>query len=296
VKVAESPAGSTTELAYDAETGRFSGSMSLPAGLQTLTVQALSDVNEDGELEIVAVGSGQATVAEGQTASVVVVLMDLTPPPPVPDHRPIITAAGVSNANPQPGEEVSVWVSAVDVDEDPMTYLWTINCNAGAAVIADAAAASTTFTVDTAATCWVSATVSANGKSVNAGMAVQVGGSGQADVTISFAAPPVVNNVFLNEGLSGFTCDIARTGDEATCQDPLGLGTTTEIYLELDPGTDGSQTSIDVCGGQVIRRETFPGVAHYTWEVPQVSGVCVVTASAVRDGYMDSLPVALLLQ
>jgi len=296
VKVDVSPAGVSTELAFDAETGRFSGSMSLPPGLQTLTVQALSDIDDDGELEVVAVGSGQASVTENQTASVVVVLMDLTPPPPVPDHRPIITSAGVSNANPQPGESVSIWVSAVDVDEDPMTYYWSVNCNAGAVVIADSAAAATTFTVDAAATCSVNATVSANGKNTSVSMAVQVGGSGQADVTISFAAAPVVTQVFINDPATGFVCGIDRSDDEGTCADPLAIGALVDVNLSLDDGSDGAQTSLDVCGGLVTLWEAGPGMAHYTWQVPPSSGVCVVTAMVVRDGYMDAFPVAMLLQ
>lgn len=296
VKVDASPAGLTTELAFDAETGRFAGSMSLPAGLQTLSVQALSDINADGELEVVALGSGQASVAENQTASVVVVLMDLTPPPPVPDHRPIITSAGVSNANPQPGETVSIWVSAVDVDEDPMTYFWSVNCNAGAVVIADPTAASTTFTVDAAATCSVNATVSANGKDTSASMAVQVGGSGQADVTISFAAPPVVTQVFIDDPANGFVCNIHRDDDEATCAASLTLGAAAEISLTLDEGSDGAQASLDVCGGLVTRLESGQSAARFAWQVPLASGVCVVTGMVVRDGYMDSFPVAVLLQ
>lgn len=296
VEVDAAPAGISAELTLDPETGRFSGSLVLPAGLQTLTVRALSDVNNDGSLEIVAVGSGQASVAENQTASVVVVLMDLTPPPPVPDHRPIITSAGVSNSNPAAGEVVSVWVSAVDVDEDPMTYAWTVTCNAGEVSIADPAAAATTFTVSAAATCSVSATVSANGKSISANMAVRVGGAGQADVTISFAAPPVVTQVFINDPASGFVCGIDRDDTEATCADPLSKGAVADIFLALDEGSDGSQASVDVCGGLVTRLEAGPGIAHFTWEVPQASGVCLVTGIAARDGYMDAFPVAMLLQ
>lgn len=296
VKVSASPAGTSSDLTFDAETGRYAGSMSLPPGLQTLTVEALSDTDDDGELEVVAIGSGQASVVENQTASVVVVLMDLTPPPPVPDHRPIVTSAGVSNANPAPGETVSVWVSAVDVDEDPITFLWTVNCNSGSATIADPTAASTTFTVDTAATCSVNASASANGKTVWVNMAVQVGGSGQADVTISFATPPVIAQVYVLDTTSTFACAIDRTGDEATCADPLAMGAVADIYLTLDAASDGSQASVDVCGGLVTTVYQGPGLAHFTWQVPQASGVCVVTGMTVRDGYMDAFPVAMLLQ
>jgi len=296
VQVDASPAGVSVELAYDAVSGRFTGSMSLPAGLQTLTVQALSDIDDDGEMEVVAVGSSEAEVTENQTASVVVVLVDLTAPLPVPDHRPIITSAGVSNANPTPGEAVSVWVSAVDVDEDPMTYHWSVDCNAGTAALADPASPATTFTVDAAATCSVTATVTANGKTVSASMAVQVGGPGQADVTITFAAPPVVAHVLMTDPASTFVCDIDRAGDEATCADPLARGAVVDINLVLDAGSDGAQASIDACGGVVTRHETALGAAHFTWEVPDASGVCMVTGYLTRDGATDAFPIAVLLQ
>lgn len=296
VTVSASPARVSVELAYDAETGRFVGSMALPAGPQTLSAQALSDVNGDGELEVIAMGSADTTVAENQNAAVVLVLLDLTTPPPVPDHRPIITSAGVSNSNPMAGESVYVWVSAVDVDEDPITYLWTVDCNSGEATISDPTAPATTFSVNAAGTCTVRAAVTANGKTVNANFPMQIGASGLADVTITFAAPPVVSQVFITELATGYYCAIDRMGDEATCADPLALGVTTEVTLFLGEGGDGSDASLDACGGVVTPIESGPGFARFAWEAPQASGICMVTGRVTRAGFTDALPVALLIQ
>jgi hypothetical protein len=177
-----------------------------------------------------------------------------------------------------------------------MTYHWSVGCNTGVATVADPAAAATTFTVDTAATCTVRASVMANGKSVSATMAVQVGGVGQADVLITFVPPPVVTQVLISELASGFACSIDRTGDEATCADPLAMGALAEVYLTLGEDGDGAESSLDACGGLVTLVEAGPGFARYTWEAPQASGICMVTGRISRSGHADAFPVALLLQ
>jgi hypothetical protein len=296
VTVEANPAKVTTQLAYDIDSGSFKGAMGLPAGLQVLTVQALADRDGDGQTEVVAAGSAETTIAESQVSSVVVLLMDLTPPPPVPDHRPIITSAGLSNANPLPGESISAWVSAVDVDEDPMTYLWEVECNAGSVTIADPTAATTTITVDAAATCSIAASVMANGKTTTARMNVQVGGSGLADVTISLVSAPVVGQVYINDPASGYVCSVDRDADEGTCADPIAMGAVVDVFVALDADSDGALSALTTCGGEVTLVGGGLGVAQYTWQLPQVSGVCMVTATMTRQGRTDALPVAMLLQ
>jgi acylphosphatase len=295
VTVDAQPAKVTAELALDAETGHFVGSIDLPAGPQALTVQAWLDNDGDGTLEVVAAGSAEAVVTMDQVASVLVVLLDMSPPPPVPDHAPILTSAGLSNRRPLVNEAVSLWVSAVDVDEDPIAYLWEASCNAGTATFGDPTAAATTVSVDEAATCTISVSVSANGKQVGAQLSLLVGGSGAATLDIEFYTVPVVTRVAITEVATSYDCTIDRYGSEATCPVALGIGAVAEVFLTLDDQSDGMTTTLDACGTPITLVDSGPGMARFVWTVQEPAGVCVVTASVSRNGRTDSLPVAVLL-
>jgi len=294
VTVEANPASVITQLAFDAETGHYTGNIELPAGLQFLTVAAQSDTDGDGVQELVAFGSAEVTVSENQTSAVMVLLVDLSPPPPVPDHSPIITSAGLSNRNPLPGEPISVWVSAVDVDEDLLTYRWDVGCNAGTVTVDDPFAATTTITVDAAATCTVSVSVFAAGKQVWASMRLQVGSAGAASIEIGIASAPVVTQVTAYEIATSWACTVDRAGDEATCPDALGIGAIVHVVVTLDAESDGSDSLLDACGTTLAPSDSGPGTAHFVWNVSGDPGVCLLTASVTRNGRTDSLPVALL--
>jgi hypothetical protein len=297
VTVSATAAGVSGDLTYDAASDQYVGALVLPAGEQPLLVEAWADANLDGVLELVARGTATTTVVEGQTAAIMVRLVDLSPPPPVPDHAPIITSFQIGSTNPSPGQEVAVSVTAVDVDGDAMTYNWWVSCNAGVATVQDSAAAATTFSVDAPALCTVFVEVAANSLADFARAPVQVGGPGQADVNITFVERPVITRVTLVQASSGLTCAIDRSGSDATCADPVGRTTLVDVFVAVDASSSPGDVWLHTnCGGALAVVSADVGPAHFTWEAPPSSGVCVVTAELLRDGIQDSFPVAVLVQ
>ncbi len=294
VTVYVTPAEVHADLALDAATGRFSGTVQLPAGPQTLSVEAWADVDQDGLLDVVASGSADALIVEGQTASVLVRLIEAAPPPPAPDHAPLILSFGVANANPAAGVPVAVWASAWDADNDPISFTWSATCNVGTPSFGDPASPSTTFSVDEPATCELSVAASANGKVVNATMSLVVGSPGSSLVEIEFVSAPHVASVTLGTP-AGYACSIDRFGNEATCADALAVNTAVEVLVALDAASDGAETQLVTCGGTATLLESGPGLARFSWTTPATTGPCVLSASTSRDGRTDALPVALLL-
>jgi hypothetical protein len=297
VTVTATAAGVSGELFYSASTDQYVGALLLPAGEQPLVVEAWADANLDGVEELVARGTATTTVVEGQTATIMVRLVDLSPPPPVPDHAPIITSFQIGNSNPAPGEQVALSVTAVDVDGDAMSYEWWVSCNAGVVTLLDSAAASTSFSVDAPGLCTVTVSVTANALADTAQAPVPIGAPGEADVNITFVERPVITQVTLVQASSGFTCAIDRLGSDATCADPVGRTTLVDVFVAVDASSSPADVWLHTsCGGALAVVSADVGPAHFTWEAPPSPGVCVVTAELMRDGVQDGFPVAVLVQ
>ncbi len=156
ILVEAQPAGTSTALIYE-PTGSFSGNIVLPPGEQELTARAYRGA------DLVGLGSATVTIVTGQTAYVIIKILDTTGPglPPL-DASPVILAVVVSNVAPHVGDEVTLSVEAVDANDDPITYAWSDNC--ASSTFGAPTAATTTWSSTRTGACTVTITVTANSK------------------------------------------------------------------------------------------------------------------------------------
>src|SRR5262249_7256924 len=118
VSVAIAPANVVGDLTRD-PAGTFSGTLAVPPGSQTVTATAFAGAAQVGS------GAGSAVVVAGQTVQVSITVPDGTGPAPGPDHSPVITVLTQSSGSVMLGGQVSLSATAVDADNDPLTYAWT---------------------------------------------------------------------------------------------------------------------------------------------------------------------------
>jgi hypothetical protein len=131
--------------------------------------------------------SGQAanvTINPGQTATVSIVLFEMSPAPSFANTAPIIDALELSAVQTGPGGAVQVHVRAHDPDaSDTLTYAWTASCG----TLADANAAQTVWTApQSSGNCDVMVTVSdGHGANVHANAVLTVTASSRGGAAIN---------------------------------------------------------------------------------------------------------------
>ena len=143
--------------------------------------------------------SGQAanvTISPGQTATVSIVLFEMSPAPPYANTAPTIDVLELSVVQIAPGGTVAVHARAHDPDAgDVLTYAWMASCG----ILADASAAQTVWTApQLSGHCDVTVTVSdGHGARVHADATLTVATSPRGGAAIS-ASPdlsPVIRSM-----------------------------------------------------------------------------------------------------
>jgi len=166
VSVTVTPANVPVDLTRDTG-GTFSGTLSAPAGSQTVTATVFAGTTQVGS------GSGSTVVVAGQTVPLSITVSDGTGPAPGPDHSPAITALTQSSGSVLLGGQVSLSATAVDADNDAITYAWSA-APTGCGTFTAPASASTTLTATAVGTCTVTITATAKGKSDSKSASIQV--------------------------------------------------------------------------------------------------------------------------
>ena len=166
VSVTVTPANVPVDLTPDTG-GTFSGTLSAPAGSQTVTATVFAGTTQVGS------GSGSTVVVAGQTVPLSITVSDGTGPAPGPDHSPAITALTQSSGSVLLGGQVSLSATAVDADNDAITYAWSA-APTGCGTFTAPASASTTLTATAVGTCTVTITATAKGKSDSKSASIQV--------------------------------------------------------------------------------------------------------------------------
>ncbi|HEX9241221.1 MAG TPA: hypothetical protein VF875_02140, partial [Anaeromyxobacter sp.] len=145
VTVEGQPANVTATLAYDATSGKFKGTLEVPAGAQTFTVRAYAGAT------LVATGSASATVVAGETIYVQLTLLDTIAPPPPPPNQPYVTTFVVP-ASVGAGAVATFTATAVDPQGGALALEWSQFCSAEGGTFGTPSAATTTWTAPGAAT------------------------------------------------------------------------------------------------------------------------------------------------
>lgn len=146
--------------------------------------------------------SGQVsgvTVTSGVTAAVILVLQDQATPSPFENSAPRITGLLASSSQVEPGQPVSLTLTAVDADGDPLTYLWS----APAGSFAGGGTATPTWTAPGAEGDDVLSASVTDGKGGQAGISLTIAvfsNDGGVGVSVVFNTWPVVSQVTATPG------------------------------------------------------------------------------------------------
>lgn len=176
----------------------------LPVGTWTFHGDAYAD-DGSGQQVVAFTGDGDPAgyvVSAGAKVGVTLALQQVNgKPSPFVNSAPIIQALYVSNSNPGTGERISLEVTAMDPDGNPLTYHWS--------------PAPGGFTgPDAASTTWVSAVAGdfplaidvADNQGAHAGMSVTIhvrdaNAHGSADVTVTINSFPAVDGILADATL-----------------------------------------------------------------------------------------------
>lgn len=289
VTVTIAPAGIQRDLFVDPQVPtRFTGSISAPAGVQTVTAEAFDGTQHVGT------GSATATVQKGAAVSVQITILDDTGPPPAPDHSPVVTSL-VTPASLEVGDQPTLTATAMDADGDPLAYAWT-GSPPGCGTFGTPAAASTVFTANLAGACTVTFSATAGGKTDAKTAQILIGvATGTIDVTVDYVPHPVLSNIAFSQGGTAIA-SVPRTAADATIRASFHRGTAYTVTLSFDAWPTGSLSLSDSCSGTIVQ-PTFVGnatSATATWTPTVSSGACLVTATITRVTLTDSFLVVVL--
>ncbi|GAO04182.1 hypothetical protein [Anaeromyxobacter sp. PSR-1] len=283
VKVFASPANVTQDLAHQPD-GTFGGVLTLPVGVQTITVSVYAGQT--------VVGTGAATVSiqANATSQVTLRIVDSTGPGPTPGQGPVIVALSASKTTPVVGESIALSARVVAPAGATVTYAWTQDCASG--TFTAPAAESTSWSSSAAGACALTLTATANGLADASAIAIQVlvpgAGTGSVSIVGTFVPRTTISAIaaYPSPTATVAGCTVSRTGTDATCRMPVHSGQA--IGITLDPGAAAGAATYalrDGCGGA-----TAPGASasSFQWTAPPAGGFCVLTATKVEDGVADA--------
>ena len=290
VRATITPAGVAQDLTVDPQDPtRFTGTFPVPVGTQIVAVEAFSA----GE-KSVGTGTATVTVQKGASVQAQIRILDATGPAPGPDHSPVVTSL-VTPLSAQVHDQLAVNATAVDADQDLMTFSWTA-APSGCGTFAAPTAAATTFTAKLIGGCTVTFTVTANGKSDSKSASIAVAAAtGSIDVVVTYVPQPVIASIAFSSG-STTLATVARNAADATIRVPFHKGTAYTVSFSFDPWPTGTVALTDSCGATIVQPVFAANAtsASATWTPTVSSGACVVVATLTRETLTDSLFVVAL--
>jgi hypothetical protein len=232
VSVTVTPANASEDLTRD-PAGTFSGTLSVPVGVQTVTASAWAGTTLAGS------GSGSVTVTKGQTAQLFIAALDTTGPAPLPDHSPVVTSLAASATAVALGDHVSLVATAVDADGDAISFGWSA-APAGCGTFATPGSASTTWTAATVGICAVTLTASARGRSDSRSTSILVSpGAGAPTPTLVQHLSSTSSPVGLGEPGNHFKFTLPNPVLAGNCL-ILGIAHLSSATFAATPITDGN--------------------------------------------------------
>jgi hypothetical protein len=292
VRVTITPAAITRDLTVDPQDpARFTGTFSVPVGTQSVAVEAFSAGDKS-----VGTGTATVTVLKGATVQAQIRIFDATGAATGPDHSPVVTSL-VTPTTAQVGDQLPVNATAMDADQDPMTFSWSAS-PANCGTFAAPAASTTSFTAGSSlGTCTVTFTVTANGKSDSKSAPIAIAAAtGSIDVLVTYVPQPVISSIVFSSGATTLA-SVQRNAADATIRVPFHKGTAYAITFSFDPWPSGTAALSDTCGATIVQPVFVANAtsATATWTPTVDTGACVVVATVTRETVLtDSLSVVVL--
>lgn len=294
------PANVQQDLTYNAN-GSFTGSLTVPAGVQVFTARAWTGTV--GSEVQVGVGSASVTVVAGQTVGVFLRLLDTTGVKPKPDFGPIILSLVASTIHPLAGQAVTLTATAVDPGGHPLTQAWTQagDCNG---TFSSAAELATDWTPAVEGQCRVTLTVTSNGLTASESLVLFVATNlGTVLVDGFFVPQPIIEAVGIQNPAKGVlgssVCEIQQSSLNASCPVDLLVGQSLEVVVVSYVGGYADEAAVELsssCGGTLTPKDSSSSgggmYSTYTWVTPASGGLCELTAHVANEGMSDTFTVA----
>jgi hypothetical protein len=292
VTITVTPAGVSQDLTVDpGDPNRFTGSVDVPAGTQTVRADAFA-----GGVTPVGSGNASVNVQKGAHVQALITILDATGPSPGPDHSPVVTSL-VTPVSAQVDDQPVLSATAMDGDGDAMTFSWAA-LPAGCGTFANSTALSTSFTAKQIGTCSVTFTVTAGGKSDSRNAQIQIGPAmGSIDVTVTYVPQPLIGSIAFFAPGPSLVASVARSAVDATIRAPFHKGTAYTVTISFDPWPTGTIALSDSCSGTIVPPAFLPNAtsANATWTPTVNSGACIIKATLTRENTLtDSLFVVVL--
>jgi hypothetical protein len=312
--VTAQPANVTRPLTYSSDGGTFNGTLVLPTGTQTLTANGYAYAGSDAgtpdggfemdagaqSLVLVATGNASVEIVANTTTAVNMRIYDQTPPRPQPDLAPLLLSLQSSSINTTVNQPVTLTVDAIDLDGDPLSYVWSSNCPSS--VFGSPNASVTTWQSPEPGACTLSVAVSARGNTVSDSVSVVVfngtpdgGSSGGAQVNGEYIPRPEVYSMAMFGGDVPYA-SVSRYSSTANFPAVRpGRDYSIAVYISFGTRLGVKATDLQATCGTVVREyddcaNTTSTSCHtnFRWTAPSSPATCRLTGSASNDGLADS--------
>jgi hypothetical protein len=286
----ESNTGASADLTRDAQTGQFTGSLLLPAGMHELTGRAFIDDDLVGVSNPV-----PADVQAGGVTQVMIQILDITGGNQ-PDFGPILASLSHPTST-SAGTEVLFAASVIDPDGTPVSYDWTDDCDDSTFTAPQAA--ETGWSKLTPGACRVTLVASSGGVSITNSFSVVVFQSGAdqgaVEIVNEFISAPTSSLQLVAGSEQCFTTSSAA---DASCRKVFASPEFAQVLVGIDwaNGSPGTATLSDDCGGSVGVGVQNPSTIIAAWLPPIQGGLCRLTVRATNgQGVLGQLSMAIVV-
>lgn len=276
------------DLMLNLATGTFDGTLILPSGMHNIIASAFANDLLVGQSQ-----SSSVVISAGVITRVMLRILDVTPMSPM-IYGPIVDSLSYPTTV-NAGVLATFTISVVAPAGDPITYLWTSDCQDSTFTAPDSATTSWSRTVQGACTITVAAT--SNGFTVTQSFVIVVFPSGSDSGAVA------VDSVFVSKpaialSLPGVNCDVVATGN-GSCPVMIASPDVTSYDASVfNWGSDlpGTLELSDNCGGRFGTSNRNVGDVSGFWLPPVGGGLCILTARAVNgDGLVATVSAAILV-
>jgi hypothetical protein len=283
--------GFSADLARDPQTGDFTGTLGLPAGVHELTGSAFVGTT------LVGVGNPvPVDIQPGAVSRVMIQILDITGGSQ-PGFTPLLESLSHPSATTA-GTEVLFAASVVDLDGTPVSYSWSDDCSDS--IFTAPQSGVTGWSKASSGTCRITLTAESAGDTMTAAFSIAVFGTG-ADL----GAVEVVGEFVpalqpqLSFSVGGEYCHVTPHADDASCSLPIASPDMAFIYAygSIESGDSGSITLVDDCGGTFAVEYEGPGYIQTYWLPPTQGGICRLTLRAVsQEGVLSEISMAVAVR
>jgi hypothetical protein len=265
----------TASLAFDPAKNKFSGSLALPTGQQTLAVKAFSGDQQVGA------GSGTVLITENQTAAVTVRVFDTTGSQAQIDASPYILSLTAASSSPIINQPLALTAVAQDSDGDSIAYMWSASCDGSFS----AQAASTTFTPTVTGACKITVTTSDKQLSDSASLDLFVftpsNSKGAAAVDIDYVQNPQIDYLNLQSYSPTYlSCGVGTYQLDSRCPTPFPYAQVMYVTASYSIYDGETLSFTDNCGGSFQ--------SNVYWYPPSTGGLCKITAKLTNSDGLSS--------